>query len=47
MSQENVATLREVFARFARDGVPAFEMFDRDVELINFDSALVTRPFHG
>jgi ketosteroid isomerase-like protein len=47
MSQENVAALRESFARFELEGVPAFELFDPDVELINFDSAPVTRPFHG
>jgi ketosteroid isomerase-like protein len=39
--------LKEAFARFEADGVPDFEMFDPDVELINFDSFPVTRPYHG
>jgi ketosteroid isomerase-like protein len=47
MSEENVAILKESFARFERDGVPDFEMFDPDIELINFDSFPVTRPYHG
>jgi ketosteroid isomerase-like protein len=47
MSRENVATLKESFARFEREGVPDFEMFDPDVELINFESFPVTRPYHG
>ena len=47
MSEENVAALREAFARFEREGVPDFEAFDPDVELINFDSFPVTRPYHG
>jgi ketosteroid isomerase-like protein len=47
MSEENVATLKEIFARYERDGVPDFEMFDPDIELINFDSFPVTRPYHG
>jgi ketosteroid isomerase-like protein len=47
MSQENVAALKEAFARFELEGVPDFEMFDPDVELINFDSFPVTRPYHG
>jgi len=47
MSEENVAALKEGFARFEREGTPAFEMFDPDVELINFDSFPVTRRYYG
>jgi hypothetical protein len=47
MSQENVEVLKESFARFERDGVPNFEAFDSEVELLNFDSFPVTRPYHG
>jgi ketosteroid isomerase-like protein len=47
MSQENVEILRRAFAQYARDGVPVFEMFDPDVEVINFDSFPVTRPYRG
>jgi ketosteroid isomerase-like protein len=47
MSEEDVAALREAFARFELEGVPDFEKFDPDVELINFESFPVTRPYHG
>jgi hypothetical protein len=47
MSDENVAALNEAFARFEREGSPPFEMFAPDIELINFDSFPVTRPYHG
>jgi ketosteroid isomerase-like protein len=47
MSQENVEALEEAFARLGREGVPDFEMFDPEVELINFDSFPITRPYRG
>jgi ketosteroid isomerase-like protein len=47
MSQENVRILRDAFAQFEREGTPAFEWLDPDVELINFESFPVTRPYHG
>ena len=42
-----MAILKEAFARFQREGVPNFEMFDPEIELINFDSFPVTRRYHG
>jgi ketosteroid isomerase-like protein len=47
MSEENVAALREAMARFELKGVPDFEMFDPDVDVFNFDSFPVTRPYLG
>ncbi len=42
-----MAILREAFGRFEREGAPPFEMFDPEVEIINFGSFPVTRPYHG
>jgi ketosteroid isomerase-like protein len=47
MSKENVATLKNGFARLERDGVPDLQMLDPEVEVINFNSFPVTRPYHG
>jgi hypothetical protein len=34
MSEENVKLLEEAFARFERNGIPVFELFDPEIELI-------------
>jgi hypothetical protein len=44
---ENVRRLKEAFARFEREGTPHFEMFDPEIELINFDSFPITQRYHG
>ena len=47
MSEDNVARLKLGFERFERTGVPDFDLFDPSVELINFDTFPLTRPYHG
>jgi ketosteroid isomerase-like protein len=47
MSEEIVARVRDGFARMERDGVPDLEMLDPEIEVLNFDSFPVTRPYHG
>ncbi len=47
MSEQNVARLKLGFERFERTGVPDFDLFDPEVELINFDAFPLTRPYHG
>jgi ketosteroid isomerase-like protein len=44
---DDVAILREAFARFEHDGVPSFEVIDPELEIINFDSFPVTEPYDG
>jgi ketosteroid isomerase-like protein len=47
MSEENLVAFRTAFARFEREGVPPLDMFDPDVEIINFESFPLTRPYRG
>jgi ketosteroid isomerase-like protein len=47
MSADNVTVLREAFDHFAREGVPNFEALDPEIELINFDTFPVTKPYYG
>ena len=47
MSDEIVALVRDGFARLERDGAPDLELLDPEIELLNFDSFPVTRPYHG
>jgi ketosteroid isomerase-like protein len=48
MSEENVEILKRGFASFLEgDGSPDFTYLDPEIEIINFDSFPVTRPYHG
>jgi hypothetical protein len=47
MSEENVAILRRGFTAFGEDGTPDLTTIHPQVEIINFDSFPVTRPYHG
>lgn len=47
MSEENVAILRRGFAAFGEDGTPDLSTIHPEVEIINFDSFPVTRPYRG
>jgi ketosteroid isomerase-like protein len=47
MTQRNVAAMKDAFARFKEDGVFPTEYLDPKIELINFDTFPVTRPYHG
>lgn len=45
MSEENVAILRRGFATFGDQGTPDLGMLDPEIEIVNFDSFPVTRPY--
>lgn len=47
MSEENVAILRRGFATFGDQGTPDLGMLDPEIEIVNFDSFPVTRPYRG
>jgi hypothetical protein len=47
MSDKNLTALREGFERFEREGAPIFDLLDPEVEILNFDSFPVTRPYLG
>jgi ketosteroid isomerase-like protein len=44
---DNVALLKEGFEQFEREGVPDFNLFHPEVEVINFDTFPVTEHYHG
>jgi ketosteroid isomerase-like protein len=47
VSEENVATLRRGFAAFGEDGTPDLGTIDPEIQIVNFDSFPVTRPYRG
>jgi ketosteroid isomerase-like protein len=47
MTADNVAILKEAFEHLERDGTPQFEILDPAIEMINFDTFPVTKPYHG
>jgi ketosteroid isomerase-like protein len=47
MTQDPVALLQTGFAAFDVDGVPDFNLFDPEIEVINFETFPVTEPYHG
>jgi ketosteroid isomerase-like protein len=47
MSEENVATVREMTARFNRDGYMPEDLFDPDVELFNIRESPLPGPYRG
>jgi len=46
VSDQNVAAVKEAFERLQREGVP-FDLLDPDMEIINFESFPLTRPYRG
>ena len=47
MSQENVEVVREVVARFNRDGFLPEDLFDPEVELFNIRESPLPGPYRG
>jgi len=47
MSDENVEIVREMTARFNRDGFMPEDLFDPDVELSNIRESPLPGPYHG
>src|SRR5215218_9534688 len=47
MSEELIEILKASFERFEREGVPDFDRFDPEIELINFDTFPISRTYHG
>jgi ketosteroid isomerase-like protein len=47
VSEDNVAVLKRGFANFAESGSPDPSTLDPELEIINFESFPVTRPYHG
>jgi ketosteroid isomerase-like protein len=47
VSEDNVAILRRGFATFGKTGSPDPSTLDPELEIINFESFPVTRPYHG
>jgi ketosteroid isomerase-like protein len=45
--EDNVAILRRGFASFGETGSPDPTTLDPELEIINFESFPVTRPYHG
>jgi ketosteroid isomerase-like protein len=47
MSKENVAIVRDWFAQLERGQGFNFDVIDPEIELINFDTFPLSRPYHG
>jgi ketosteroid isomerase-like protein len=47
VSEENVATVRREFDAFAQQGSFNLDSIHPEIEIINFDSFPVTRPYRG
>jgi Ketosteroid isomerase-related protein len=47
MSEKNVQTVREAFARFNRDGFLPEDLFDPEVELFNIPESPLPGPYRG
>jgi hypothetical protein len=45
--EDNIAILRRGFASFGETGSPDPSTLDPELEIINFESFPVTRPYHG
>jgi ketosteroid isomerase-like protein len=47
MPEENVAKLKQGFERLRREGAIDLGLIDPEIEILNFDTFPVTRPYHG
>jgi ketosteroid isomerase-like protein len=47
MPVDNVTVLKEAFDFLAQEGTPNFDAIDPEIEMINFDTFPVTRPYYG